>query len=190
VAGGPLTGSETERAMQLALKLLARRSWATSELGARLGRAGFDSETTEAVVSRLKDLGLLNDHEYARVRVANSLASGRASAGVREELAIRGVETGVIDSALEEAEEAEEAEEVEEVEEGEGDYGRAMQLAHKRARAASHLPPAKNLQRVYRYLAQQGYDADMSESVCLALFGDLAMVSGGEAEEKGWLRPQ
>jgi len=55
-------GAET-----IALRLIARAEQTAFGLGRKLGKRGYDSACTNTVISRLCDMGLLDDGRYARL---------------------------------------------------------------------------------------------------------------------------
>lgn len=59
-------------AMALALRYLSRRSRTTMEMEAKLRDKGFDLDTVSVVIARLREIGYLNDIEYARQWVTTS----------------------------------------------------------------------------------------------------------------------
>src|SRR5262245_6391406 len=59
-------GEQADRAIQVALRALELRPRSISELRDRLRTKGFDSEMTEAAITRLNELGLVDDTSFAR----------------------------------------------------------------------------------------------------------------------------
>ena len=86
--------------MAAGLSHLARRSRTISELRSFLLRKGFPGAAIDQVVSRLKEMGCLNDREYAERFVASAWSRPRGRARLRSELLAKGVASDVIESTL------------------------------------------------------------------------------------------
>jgi len=78
----PERASDPEAAREAALKLLERTRRTRSDLVRRLRDRGFAAPTIEAVVERLRAVGLVDDVEYARAFLSGRW--GRRSAGWRK----------------------------------------------------------------------------------------------------------
>mgnify|MGYP003681940546 CR=1 FL=1 len=63
---GLLRESEAEVCCEAAIRYLSYRPRSESEMKDRLERRGFERETIEAVISTLKERGLLDDRSFAR----------------------------------------------------------------------------------------------------------------------------
>jgi regulatory protein len=85
-------------AMTKAGRILARRAHTEKELRDKLG-SDLNEAVGDAVVARLKDLGLVNDENFARQWVEER-ASRRGKAALADELSRKGVDEGVIDEVL------------------------------------------------------------------------------------------
>ena len=92
---------DIEAAKQLAFRCLSYRSRSTEEVREKLGEAGFSPAAIEKALARIKELGYLNDYEYA-------LTFGRSCiehklwgiTRIRDALLKKGVAPGTIASAL------------------------------------------------------------------------------------------
>jgi len=91
-------------AMEVALGALARRARSAAEIDAFLRRKGYGATDIAGVVARLKELGYVDDAQYA-LSLATRLAAERGwgPRRVREELARRGVTGEIVEAALERA---------------------------------------------------------------------------------------
>ncbi len=91
----------SEHAFQAALRLLATRPRATAELRERLRRKQHPPEALEAALSRLSELGLLDDAAFSRAWIENrQRLSPRGRQALRAELRQKGVDRTTIDAAL------------------------------------------------------------------------------------------
>jgi regulatory protein len=97
-----LTGAElSQRCYDAALRYLDYRPRSQAELKQRLARRGFDGDTIEATLARLKELGLIDDLAFARFWQENRQAfSPRSRWLVRQELRQKGVADEVIERVV------------------------------------------------------------------------------------------
>jgi regulatory protein len=126
-----------------ALGLLAVRARSRRELERRLLRAGFDRAEVDDELTRLEDVGLIDDEAFARQLVEHQagarLAGDRA---IRSALAQKGVSPGVADAILEELGD---------------DETRAAELATARVGRLRGLDPATAFSRLSSFLMRRGY---------------------------------
>ena len=128
-----------------ALGLLAVRPRSRRELERRLGAAGFDGDEVAGELERLERVGLIDDEAFARALAEQ--AFGRRMAGrraVASALAAKGVDPQVASAVLDELE-------------GDGDDGRADELARARAVRLGGLPPDRAFQRLTGFLVRRGH---------------------------------
>ena len=101
-----------QKAWHAALRLLEVRPRAEREIRDRLRRKQFEPDQIDTTVSRLRNLGLLDDAQFARLWVANRAATSPKGA---QALALRvdqqrrrpaGREPKIVDDALEDGSEA------------------------------------------------------------------------------------
>jgi regulatory protein len=97
--------------------LLEARPRAEREIRDRLRRKQFEPEQIDATIARLRDLGLLDDAQFARLWVANRAAtSPKGAQALRYELISKGVDRQIageiVEDALDPATEAEMCEQV------------------------------------------------------------------------------
>ena len=93
------------KAWESALRLLEVRPRAEREIRDRLRRKQYDAEQIDGVVTRLRELELLDDRQFARLWVANRAATKpKGSLALRRELLSKGVDRQiageVVDAAL------------------------------------------------------------------------------------------
>ncbi len=94
--------SEEKDAREKALRILGRSAQSKGRVYGKLRQGGCSEEAAAAAVSRMEELGLLNDRDYA-LRLARDLLNLRHYAldRVEQELMHRGVEPQAIGHALE-----------------------------------------------------------------------------------------
>jgi regulatory protein len=128
-----------------AIKLLARREHALSELVRKLTQRGFDADAAASVAAELKAENLLSEARFAESVARSRTERGYGPLRIRAELSAKGVDEGAIDHALASQE---------------TDWG-ALAERVRRKRFGAALPrdfPTKA--RQMRFLQQRGFDAD------------------------------
>lgn len=139
-----------------ALDLLAVRARSSRDLQIRLRRAGAGEAQTSWAIERLTAQGFLDDAAYARgVARAKALSGGVSRRKVISVLRQKGVAADVASEAIDAT--------LAEVELDE--YGAALAVAQKRARALRNLDAAVQRQRLYAFLARRGYESDVVRRV-------------------------
>ncbi len=136
-------------AMGRAFNLLGYRARSEGEVRDRLQRYGYAEETVEAVILRLRELGYLDDAEFARMKArekARKYGPRRVSAelrqsGVREDLA-----SGVVEEEFA----------------GRSEVGEARSAAARRYNGRGSDAEAR---RVYGFLVRRGYSAEVCAQV-------------------------
>jgi regulatory protein len=90
-----------QRCLSAATRYLSYRPRSESELRERLRRRSFDTETTEAVISQLKEQGLVDDTAFARYWAENRESfSPRSRWLTRVELRQKGIADDIIAGAV------------------------------------------------------------------------------------------
>ena len=143
-------------AMDAAMRLLAVRDRTGTQLHERLTASGVDRTTAAAVVARLRDLELVDDHAFARRWVDRRAArKGLSSARLTDELVAEGVDR----------------ETAEEVVAGAGldDAARAHTLAVELAVKHGRLAPDRQAARIQAALARRGFSEEVVEEALRAV---------------------
>lgn len=101
MAAGRASADPAERARDKALRLLAVRSRAESELRQRLQASGFSAEIAGQVLKRLRDGGLVDDRRFAFER-ARSMGKGKGwgPRKLRADLRHKGIAEEVAEEAI------------------------------------------------------------------------------------------
>jgi regulatory protein len=141
-----------EKAYQKALNFLSYRPRSEAEIRRNLGEHSrgeedhLSEETIEYVIERLKENGLLNDTRFAKLWVENrSEMRPRSRRALEYELKQLGVDAQTIAQSLEEVDE----------------QAMAYRLAQKQARKIKELEWKDFRQKMYRSLAQRGFDYEI-----------------------------
>ncbi len=99
--------SDTRRALDKAMDLLALRDHAAGELYEKLCRK-FDPHSAAAAVARAGELGLLNDEDFARRRAAELLRKRKSRREILLDLSRKGIDRDTAAAAVEALEDEEE----------------------------------------------------------------------------------
>jgi len=138
---------DLEAARAKALALLTNRPRGSSELARKLRGAGFSSTASQTVVSRLTEVGLVDDQDLVERWVAEQVASGRGKSVIRQKLAGRGLWSAeaalIVDSHCDAGAELQ----------------RAVELAERRLGRLKG-DRASVYGRLTRFLAQRGFSGD------------------------------
>lgn len=151
-------------AMGRALNLLGHRARSSKEIRERLGRYGYAEETVELVIVRLKELGYLNDEQYAR-DLAREKSRKYGPRRVYGDLRKGGLDEATAWSV------------VEEEFTGRSEHEEASEAAARRYnRCEGSIAQAR---RVYGFLTRRGYSAE----ICADVASKYRDPSFREAEE-------
>lgn len=149
-----------EKTYGRALSLLSFRARSASELEKRLIEKGEPREQVAVVIERLAQSGLLDDARYAESRARTSIiGKSRSRRRIQQDLAQRGVARDVADAAIRQVM----------AEEGTDEASVAERAARKKMRSLGKLDPAEQRQKLYGFLARQGYASDVVRKVIRAV---------------------
>lgn len=140
--------SGTEDTYQAALRMLAGRELSEAQVRQRLARRQHDQESIDAVITRLKADGSLDDARAAGAIARSQTAlKKRGKRRVRREIEAAGIDPSIARSAVDETFTGLDIE--------------ALLLAAlaRRLRAGARIADDKEFQRLYRYLLAQGFEA-------------------------------
>jgi regulatory protein len=146
-----------DNARVAALRMLARRELSESQIRHRLARRGYDANAIDAAVERLKSDGAIDD-----ARVASAIARSETSLKrrgrlrVAQALARAGIDRATARRALDET--------FDDVD----DEALLNAALDKRLRDQRSIADDREFQRLYRYLAAQGFEPDRILAVLTA----------------------
>ncbi len=100
----PTFAEQLTAARAFAMRSLARRESAESELANRLRQQGFNEEVIEAVVDYCRGYNWVNDERYGAMAVRAGAAKGHGPLKIRFDLRRKGLDDGQIDAAFEQPE--------------------------------------------------------------------------------------
>lgn len=159
------------RTYDRALNLLASRACSSTELRRKLVEKGEPAPLADQAIERLKELGLLNDEEYARQVARGRLLGGASKRRVQQELWRRGVARETVDDAVAEVVEQEEVDE----------ESAAVKVARRKAATLMKVDAPTRRRRLYGFLARRGYD-HAAIRVALAKVLDASEVDALEGD--------
>ena len=158
--------------LEAAARFLEARSRSVHEVRRRLGGAGYRPDLVDGAITRMAELGMLDDEAFARTWVeSRDRARPRGERAIREELRLKGIDRATIDVVL--AERLDRATERTGAEvDGEdfapatADRTAAERLLLKNARALARVAdPRQRRQRAYGLLARHGFDPETCREV-------------------------
>jgi regulatory protein len=154
--GGSAAPDELRDCMERAGRLLTTRARSERELGDRLARAGFDDSVVESTLRRLRELGLVDDADFARRWVQErASAKGLGPALLMSELRSKGVDVAVAEAALAEA--------------GRDEVAQATELAASLVRKVARKPLDRQAGSLWQMLRRKGYSSDAAEAAVKAV---------------------
>lgn len=160
--------SDLEFARRIALRLLETRSRSEAELRDRLEAKAVPPELIDEVMTRFKEVGLIDDAAFARALVQTRGEVNRhGRSRIRRELRQRGVDEAAVETALAELPPETEVE-------------HAMAFATRRLRTMRGLEPHVIRRRLHAALARRGFSGSVSMVV-------VEQLSGAEEDEPGTL---
>jgi regulatory protein len=138
-----------------ALNLLAFRARSSRELSRRLKEKGASAECIDAVITKLRDAGLVDDADFARQLARSKVSGGASKRRVQQELFKRGVERDVADEAVSEVLADENVDMI----------AVAERVARKRLPSLASADPQSRRRRLYAFLARRGHDSETIRTV-------------------------
>jgi regulatory protein len=150
-APGPIETS-TRTTYERALSLLSYRDRSVKELQKRLHEKGEAEDRIAPTIERLQQSGLLDDSRFAAERArAGLVGKARSRRQIEHDLALRGVTREVASAAIQQVL----------AEEGTSELEVAVRAARKKAKSLERMDPQAQRQKLYAFLARQGYTPDL-----------------------------
>jgi regulatory protein len=140
---------ERPLALGRAFNLLGYRARSEAEVRERLGRCGYVEETVDGTIARLRELGYLDDEEFARLKArekARKYGPRRVTAELRQSGVGKQLARGVVEEEFAERSEV----------------GEARSAAARRYNGRGSEAEAR---RVYGFLVRRGYSAEVCAQV-------------------------
>ncbi|MFM4918280.1 MULTISPECIES: RecX family transcriptional regulator [Aeromonas] len=150
----PSFAEQLAAARAYAMRSLARRESAESELARRLRQQGYQEEVIEAVLDYCRGYNWVNDERYGAMAVRAGAAKGHGPLKIRFELRRKGLDDGQIDAAFEQPEL--------------DWFELALELLERRANLAD-LADFKLRMKWLKYLLGRGFSQDQARYAISAL---------------------
>ena len=147
--------------LDAAARFLWTRSRSVAEVRRRLTTAGYRSDLIDGAITRLGELGMLDDEAFARLWVeSRDRARPRGERALRDELRLKGIDRTIVDLVLDERR----ATDVDAA--MAPDRTAAERLLEKNARTLRRIAdPRQRRQRAYALLARNGFDPETCREV-------------------------
>jgi len=153
--------SEVSEAYDRALNLLAFRARSARELHRRLTQKGVPTGRADKVIARLREVGLIDDADFARQLARSKVAAGASRRRLHQELFKRGVARDVADEAVDQVLQEEDVDEV----------AVAERVARKRLPSLKGSDAPTRRRRLYAFLARRGHDSETIREVMGRVLG-------------------
>ncbi len=153
--------------LEAAARFLEPRARSVAEVRRRLTGAGYQGTLVEGAITRMLELGMLDDEAFARAWVeSRDRARPRGELAIRQELGLKGVDRTTADLVLAERREAAAGIPTDEGSASSPDEVAARRLIARNARSLARVAdPRQRRQRAYALLARNGFDSDVCRSV-------------------------
>lgn len=150
---------EVERAFSAALNYLSYRPRSRREILDYFRKKKTDADIADAVVERLQRVGLVDDREFARFWVENRQSfRPRGSRALRAEMRQKGLESDVIDDALEQLPDEEQT---------------AYEAGIAKARSINTADEREFLRRLLGYLQRRGFGYGAASAASRRIYREL-----------------
>jgi len=155
---------DVDEVLDAAARFLEARQRSVAEVRRRLTTAGYQAPLVESAITRLRELGYLDDDAFSRSWVeSRDRARPRGEHALRRELQLKGVDNAIIAAVLDDRR----------IGDGEGDEepvdvdrAAADRLLERHARALARVPDLRaRRQRAYALLARNGFDPTTAADV-------------------------
>ncbi len=139
-----------DKAYNYALSLLAKREYSVSELINKLEQKGFNSDTIELSVARLKELNLQSDERYAEMICNARIRQGYGPQRIKQELIYKNIASYLVDDIL--------------AAEQDNWVAHALKVWHKKYKQKP-IYPSKDIQKQKSFLYSRGFTVDTIDMV-------------------------
>ena len=157
-------------AMDTAIRLLGMQPRSRGELAGKLKIKKFAPAVIESVLSRIEDLGYLNDRAFALNRATMLAAQGKGPDLIKYELLRKGISKEILDVVLSELTTRGGEDET---------LGPIRLLAKKHLRKLQGQEPRVIAHKLMGFLARRGYDLD----TCRTIIRELRADQSGALDE-------
>lgn len=155
-------------AYERAVRYLGTRPRSIEEIRRYLRKKETPADVIATVIERLKDMGYVDDEEFARMWVRNRAEfNPRGPAALRAELRTKGIADHIIDQALLDLDST----------------NLAMQAAQQKARSLRHEDQYSFRRKLGNYLVRRGFDYETARAVADTLIEQMEFDTDDNVEE-------
>ncbi|MEA2630255.1 MAG: regulatory protein [Chloroflexota bacterium] len=153
--------------LEAAARFLEARARSVAEVRRRLTGAGYQAVLVEGAITRMLELGMLDDEAFARAWIeSRDRARPRGERAMRQELGLKGVDRATVDLVLSERREAVAGVPDEDGGSTSPDLVAAERLIARNARSLARIAdPRQRRRRAYALLARNGFDPEVCRTV-------------------------
>lgn len=149
---------EKEKALQRALNLISYRPRSEAEVQNNLKKHQIPEETIHAVVTRLRETGILDDQKFAETWIENRATfRPRSRLALRMELKQKGVNQEIIEEALAHV----------------SDEEQAYEAGQKKARQLRNKEEQEFKRKLFGFLARRGFSYEVASPVIKKLWEEM-----------------
>lgn len=149
---------QKEQALQRALHLISYRPRSEAEVRKHLNKYQIPEETATAVITRLRETGVLNDQRFAEIWIENrSTFRPRSKRALRIELAQKGIDEETIAETLATVDDEEQA----------------YEAGQKKARQLRSVDEKTFKQKMLSFLARRGFSYEVASPVVKKLWEEI-----------------
>jgi len=150
-----MISNDEKRAINKALKYLSYRARSVKETKVYLTKKGYSEDIIDGVIKYLRERDYLNDLVYAKMWIEDRKERklfGRNR--IRSELILKGIDSNLIE------------EELAKLYLEEDEEGKAFKVAEKQLKKYKEFDNSTKKRKLYRYLANRGFNPEVSIKVC------------------------
>jgi SOS response regulatory protein OraA/RecX len=163
-------GERSARAHNVSMHALTRKGMSSAEMTALLLSRDLDAHEVEIEITRLEQVGLLNDHDLASTLVRTLRdRKGLGRSAITAELRRRRIDGAAVEEALEAAYEVG----------GDDELTRAREIAIKRAPQLRSLDAETARRRLGAFLMRKGYSGSVVASAVASALASTAPTGRG-----------
>ncbi len=149
-----MKGLPFPKALSYVYRLLAIRARSEKEIISKLRGKGCSAECRERILEKLKDVGYIDDAQFAQDWIKGRYTvSPRGALVIREELRKKGIDEGIIEDLMNDPTS------------GYDECEAAKAFLDKRSYLLKGLDAAERKKRIYGYLARRGFSFDIINDI-------------------------
>jgi regulatory protein len=153
---------DVSKAKERAVQLISRRPRSVAEIERYLRNKDFDDHVIEQAITRLQEVGLLDDDAFARYWVEQrDTFKPRSHLALRQELQQKGVNRAAIEAAVSDVDQT----------------AAAQRAAEKQARRYQHLSEDEFRNKLGGFLQRRGFNYEVIRQVTEEIWNNISQES-------------